>query len=256
MNRIESKDNQKIKRLKSLDKRKVREQENLFFVDGKKLVDEAFKSKAEIAEIYVSDDFYQKNMSYVDKLDCDNIYLIRDGILDSLSYMSNPEGILALAKPLKWDILDVILQAKPVVILDRISDPKNAGTMIRSAEAFGMGCVFALEGTADLYNEKTIRASMGSIFRVPFLKIGEDIFSILKKAEYEIYALDMHGESIESAALSKRCAIIVGNESLGIDRAIKKYVSKSLTIPMLGMTESLNAACAAGIMMYKISLLH
>ena len=92
MNRIESKDNQKIKRLKSLDKRKVREQENLFFVDGKKLVDEAFKSKAEIAEIYVSDDFYQKNMSYVDKLDCDNIYLIRDGILDSLSYMSNPES--------------------------------------------------------------------------------------------------------------------------------------------------------------------
>jgi len=255
MNRIESKDNQKIKRLKSLDKRKVRENENLFFIEGKKLIDEAFKSGITITEIYVSDTYYQNNMSYVDKLKCKDIYLIRDGILDSLSYMSSPEGILGLGRPMKWDIFDVIKKGLPVIIFDRINDPKNAGTMVRSAEAFGIGCVFALEGCTDLYNEKAIRASMGSLFRMPYIKISDDVFNILRKAEYDIYGLDANGENIESAKLHKKCAIIVGNESTGLDKFIKKHLTKILSIPMQGQVESLNAACAAGIVMNKISLL-
>lgn len=255
MNRIESKDNQKIKRLKSLDRRKVREQENLFFIEGRKLLDEAYKSGIIVLEIYVSDSYYQDNMSYVDKLACNDTYLIKDGILDSLSYMSTPEGILAIGRPLKWDVLDVIKKGKPVLVMDRINDPKNAGAIVRSAEAFGMGCVFALEGCADLYNEKAIRASMGSLFRIPYIKISDDVFAILKKAEYRIYGLDANGESIESVRLDKRCALVVGNESNGLDKNIKKHMTKILSIPMQGMTESLNAACAAGIVMYKISLL-
>lgn len=255
MNRIESKDNQRIKRLKSLDKKKVREQEDLFFIEGRKLVDEAIKSHVKITEAYVSDTFYQNNMSYVNKLPVKEIYLIKDGILESLSYMTNPEGILALGRPIKWDVFDVIKRGQPVLVMDRINDPKNAGAMVRSAEAFGMGCVFALDGCADLYNEKAIRASMGSLFRVPYIKVSEEVFSVLLKAEYTIYGLDAQGQDIEKSTIDKHCALVIGNESNGLDKSIKKYLTKTLSIPMQGMTESLNAACAAGIVMYKISLL-
>ncbi|HOD92536.1 MAG TPA: RNA methyltransferase [Clostridia bacterium] len=255
MNRIESKDNQRIKRLKSLDKKKVREQEDLFFIEGRKLLDEALKSHVKVTEVYVSDTYYQNNMSYVDRLAVKDIFLIKDGILNSLSYLANPEGILALGHPLKWDILEVIKRGSPVLVMDRINDPKNAGAMIRSAEAFGIGCVFALEGCADLYNEKALRASMGSLFRVPYIKVTHEVFAILNKAEYVIYGLDSHGLDIETARLDKHCAIVIGNEANGLDKNIKKHLTEILSIPMKGMTESLNAACAAGIVMYKISRL-
>lgn len=255
MNRIESKDNQRIKRLKSLDKKKVREQEDLFFIEGRKLLDEAFTSHVKVTEVYVSDTYYQNNMSYVDRLIVKDIFLLKDGILESLSYMANPEGILALGRPLKWDVFDVIKKGSPVLVMDRINDPKNAGTMVRSAEAFGIGCVFALEGCADLYNEKALRASMGSLFRIPYIKATEKIFSILNKAGYAIYGLDANGQDIETVNLDKHCALVIGNESNGLDKNIKKHLTKTLSIPMQGMTESLNAACAAGIVMYKISLL-
>jgi TrmH family RNA methyltransferase len=127
--------------------------------------------------------------------------------------------------------------------------------MVRSAEAFGMGCVFALEGCADLYNEKSLRASMGSLFRVPYIKVSKEIFTVLKNAGYAIYGLDASGHNIETVSLDKRCALVIGNESDGLDKKIRKYLTETLSIPMQGKTESLNAACAAGIVMYKISLL-
>lgn len=255
MNRIESGDNKKIKRLKSLDRKKVRNREDLFFIEGRKLLDEALSSRIRITEVYVSDTYYQNNMSYVDKLTIKNLYLVRDGILESLSYMKSPEGILALGIPPKFDVPDVLKKGNPVLVMDRINDPKNAGTMIRSAEAFGIGCVFALEGCTDLYNEKSLRASMGSIFRVPYIKISEEIFTVLKNAGYVIYGLDANGHNIETVSLDKRCALVIGNESNGLDKKIRKHLTETLSIPMQGKTESLNAACAAGIVMYKISLL-
>jgi len=91
MNRIESGDNKKIKRLKSLDRKKVRNREDLFFIEGRKLLDEALSSRIRITEVYVSDTYYQNNMSYVDKLTVKNLYLVRDGILESLSYMKIPK---------------------------------------------------------------------------------------------------------------------------------------------------------------------
>lgn len=255
MNRIESGDNKKIKRLKSLDRKKVRNREDLFFIEGRKLLDEALSSRVRITEVYVSDTYYQNNMSYVDKFTVKNLYLVRDGILQSLSYMKSPEGILALGIPPKFDVPDVLKKGNPVLVMDRINDPKNAGTMIRSAEAFGIGCVFALEGCTDLYNEKSLRASMGSIFRVPYIKISEEIFTVLKNAGYVIYGLDANGHNIETVSLDKRCALVIGNESDGLDKKIRKHLTETLSIPMQGKTESLNAACAAGIVMYKISLL-
>lgn len=255
MKNIESKDNNKIKRLKNLNKKKVRDQENLFFIEGTKLLQEALASGVKVEELYVSDSYYQENMSFIDKIKGVDTYLVADNVFKTLSYLSNPEGVLGLGSQKTWNLSDILKEGRPLIILDRVNDPKNVGSIIRTGEAFSFSCVFALEGTADLYNEKTLRASMGSIFRMPNKRVSHEIFPILKEYGYEIYGLDLKGEDIRKAKLKRNCALVLGNESTGIDKDIKKYFTKSITIPMSGPTESLNVSNAASICIYEISFL-
>jgi len=169
---------------------------------------------------------------------------LADSVYRDLSSMETPQGIMALVRAPKWD-RKILHEGNPLIVaLDSIQDPGNAGTILRSAEAFGATAVFALRGTVDLANPKLLRASAGSIFRVPTFR-GE--LSELKMTQY--------GAAGEAGTLASNvdwrgpCTIVIGSEAQGLSDAVRKATT-GVRIPTQGV-ESLNAAIAAAVFLYE-----
>jgi len=254
MQRIESLSNAKIKRLKSLHKKKVRSDLNLFLVEGKKMVDEAILSSFTIEEIYISDSFKNKYDEFLKQNREQNIYIVKDFIFNKISSTIRPQGIIAVIKKQAFNI-DNYIGEKSVILLDQINDPGNLGTIIRTADAFNIGFCLYTDNSVDIYNEKVIRATMGSIFRVPYIKLNEDIIKKLKSNNYTFLAMTLDGNELYSNELTKKSVITIGNEAHGISDDIVALCDKKIKIKMSKNTESLNAAIAAAIIMYEISKL-
>ncbi len=172
--------------------------------------------------------------------------LISDRLFGLLADTVTPQGILAVIdKPLAS--LEDVYESEKVIILDGIQDPGNVGTIIRTAEAFGISGVVVTQGTASPFSGKAIRASMGSCFGV---KIVSATPNELKKLPHKIISLVPHGEiSLGSRLFEGKCAICFGQEGSGVSKELLEMSHKSVYIPMKGPTESLNVAVAAGIVM-------
>lgn len=236
---IESKSNSNYKYIKKLQNKKYREKFSSYIVESKKLVEEAIKSKEEIDFIFVNEDNIYYQSSYK-KL------VFSNKLFKELSQLENPEGLACVVKmkeekPIKSD---------RVLLLDHIQDPGNLGTLIRSAEAFGFSDIILYNNCVDTYKQKSLRASMGSIFRLNICELTRADLISLKK-DYLIYSADMIGS--ESVDTSKKIILVIGNEANGISEEMEKISDGKVSIAMKGEIESLNAAIAGSILMYKFS---
>ena len=254
MQRIESSDNKKIKRLTSLKQKKVRLKENLFLMEGLKSISEAVAEKAGIEMILVSEDFTRKNGDFCESLDETGIpiYLTNDYILEKCSNLKTPQGIVAAIEKPDYTLRAISNCQKPVVVLDGISDPGNLGTIIRTADAFGFAAVLLAQGCADAYSPKTVQSTMGSILRMPCIEINIESIDEVKSFGYTVYGMDLAGTDMENEIFNDvTAAVVIGSESHGVSENLLKKCDKRLRINMAGRTESLNAAVAAGIVLYK-----
>ena len=256
MQRIDSTDNNKLKRLTSLKQKKVRLKENLFLVEGLKSVSEAVSENADIDMILISDSFMGKNTDFCARLEYTNfsIYITSDHNFAKCSNMKTPQGVIASVNIPGFSYEDVVSNEMPIVVLDGINDPGNLGTIIRSADAFNFGGVLLLPGCADAYSPKTVQATMGSILRIKCVDIDVSVLDELQSYGYNLYGIDLNGSDILNEDFSDgKTAVAIGSESHGLSLQVLEKCSKKLRISMYGGAESLNAAIASGIVFHRVA---
>ncbi|MEG0972270.1 MAG: RNA methyltransferase [Lachnospiraceae bacterium] len=251
---ITSTDNKQMKNLMLLNhKAKARKQQGVFVAEGLKMFLEAPSERIE--GVYVSDTFIQKeeNKNY---LMHQNYEVVSDRVFLTACDTLTPQGILTVVKQKEYTLSDMFFDngSGCILILDEIQDPGNLGTMIRTGEGAGITGVIMNQTTVDPYNPKTIRATMGSIYRVPHLITGnlEDVIGQLKERKITIFAAHLNGTcNYDEVDLSHGTGFLIGNEGNGLGEEIVEQADVLIKIPMEGRVESLNAAIAASLLMYE-----
>ena len=251
---ISSTSNPQVKRLLQLQKKsKARSEENVFVVEGLRMFVEVPKERVE--KVYVSESFYNKKKQDFDWKEFP-LEILSDPVFGHVSDTKTPQGILCVVKREKYDLEELLQVENPhFVVLDNLQDPGNMGTIVRTAEAAGVDAVFMSKDCVDIYNPKTIRSTMGSIYRMPFLYI-EDIPKLLddfRKKSIKSYAAHLNGEKFyDQEDYKSGTAILIGNEGNGLRDEVTEKADKLVKIPMHGEVESLNAAIAASVLMFEV----
>jgi len=235
--------------LKSLQHKKDRLEHGLFLVEGYKSVIEFINSPYQIEAIYHSASFDPKVLKLSQKI---NLYNISVTDIQKISSLKTPQEISALVKIPKWlPLNNAQLKQKFSLVLDGIQDPGNMGTIIRTADWFGIGNIICSEDTVDTYNPKVVQASMGSLSRIRVHYAN--LAAVLPKIELPIFGAMLAGENIYRTNFGAGGLIVMGNEGNGLRPEIERLISKAVTIPRAGSAESLNVAIAAAIFCSEIS---
>jgi TrmH family RNA methyltransferase len=216
------------------------------------LLEEAVRSKCEIAAVLAAEQAWPAVEPLVRTMRGIRMITLPDKLFGGLAATETSQGVMALIRLPKWDAGQLFRGDAPVLVLDGIQDPGNAGTIVRAAEAFGASGVFFLKGTVSPYNPKTLRASAGSIFRVPFVEglEAEAARALLADRDVPVYAAAPSGGlSPHEADLTRRCAIVIGSEGQGVCKTLQTGATV-LRIPTVKV-ESLNAAMAASVILYE-----
>ncbi len=252
---ITSKDNEIVKNIKKLKEKKYRDLNNQFIVEGIKIVEEAINENVNIEYIVICEDCVNdgsidKKLLYeIAKYKC--IY-VTEKIFNTLTEVTNPQGILAVINRTNIKT-DVDYNAEFILVLDGIQDPGNLGTILRTVDSANLKQIVISKETADPFNSKVIRSTMGAIFRVDIIK-SDDIIETLKQLQtngFEIVVTSLQTDnSIYNIQYNKK-VIVIGNEANGVSKEIQNIANVKVKIPMLGKTESLNAGVATGIMVYE-----
>lgn len=255
MHVISSKDNEIIKSIKKLKDKKYRDIENSYIIEGIKLLKEAIEEKAEIKQIIICDDcekteMISKELMYeIAKYNCN---YVTSKIFKYLTEVQTPQGILAvIGKTPKDQEIDYTQDI--IVVLDGIQDPGNLGTILRTVDSIGLTQILVSKETADSFNPKVVRSTMGAIFRVKVIECEnlQEKLKEIKKHKYKIVVSSLQTEnSLYDIKLNKK-VIVVGNEANGVSAEIQEMADEKIKIPMLGKTESLNASVATGVMLYE-----
>lgn len=250
-----------FKEIRQLEKqKKARDSLGLFVTEGRKLFEEAPREL--IREVLVSRRYEQQHPEVREQIPegVDAVFDIEDSRFASVSDTKTPQGILTVVEKPSFsnpeaDAFRTAGASSPLyLILENLQDPGNAGTIIRTAEAAGVTAVFITEGSVDLYAPKTIRSTMGSIYRVPHFLTGDAVALIKKMHENGVtsFAAHLRGDRAYTACdFRAPAAIVIGNEGNGITDETADACGVLMKIPMKGRVESLNAAMAAGILMYE-----
>ena len=232
-------ENKKIKDIKKLNQKKY--QIDNFIVEGEHLVNEAYK-KGLLKTLIVEE---TSNFS----LDVETLY-VTENVLKYISELDNPQKIMGICKK----IIPNENLGNKILILDKVQDPGNLGTIIRSAVAFNVDTIILSEDTVSIYNSKVIRASQGMLFHIN-IKIGnlKEEIDNLKRQNYKIYSTDVNnGKSLKSLEKIDKFAIIMGNEGNGVSDEINKLSDEYIYINMNENCESLNVAIATSIILYEL----
>ena len=221
------------------------------------LLEEALRSDCEVKVVLAAESVRSAAEKHVRRLSGVRVMVLPDALLQTVSGTEATQGIMALVKPPVWS-LEQLFRGRPlVVVLDGLQDPGNAGTVVRSAEAFGATGVIFLKGVASPFNSKTLRASAGSLFRMPFLQGMDPALAraSLQQNRVELYA-GVPARSgtatvrpLSQVDLTARCGLIIGSEAHGVSSELRS-AALDVSIPTVGV-ESLNAAVAASIMLYE-----
>lgn len=255
---ITSLHNRAVKEITALlGKKKERDRQALFVAEGRKMFGEAPKER--ISRVYIAQGA-EKEMyaQYGDKLSGLSCETVADEVFDRMSDTVTPQGILCLVRQRRYNIEEMLQGSDEkhmlFIILEDIQDPGNLGTIFRTAEAAGVDGVIMSSRTADIYNPKTIRSTMGSVYRVPFL-YTDDLSSIIKGLQEKgtfVYAAHLGAENFYDAYdYQKSTAFLIGNEAKGLRKETAGLADGLLSIPMEGRVESLNAAVASSILLYE-----
>lgn len=255
MQSISSKENELIKHIKKLKDKKERDSSNEYVIEGIKLIQEAIQENVNIKQIIVCDDCDKtesipKDLMYeIAKYDC--IYVTKK-IFKYISEVQEPQGILAVIEKNNSDV-EIDYTQDIIVALDDVQDPGNLGTILRTVDSIGLTQILVSKGTADSYNPKVVRSTMGAIFRIKIIE-SEDLEKTLreiKKHKFKVVVTSLQTEnSIYEINYNKK-VIVIGNEAKGVEKNIQELADEKIKIPMLGKTESLNASVATGIVLYE-----
>ncbi|MEE1027863.1 MAG: RNA methyltransferase [Agathobacter sp.] len=252
---ITSSDNKQIKSLSALIKKsKERRKQRLFVTEGPKM---SFEAPPEwVNQIYVSESFYkdENNAKKLEQYE-DKLWVVKDSVFNAVSDTQTPQGVMALVKMPEYDLSELINADKAhLLILESIQDPGNLGTMIRTGEGAGITGIIMNKTTVDVFNPKTVRSTMGSLYRVPFV-IVEDLkgtLEELKSKGISLYAAHLKGQlSYDEPDYTTSCGFLIGNEGNGLSDEIADCADTYIKIPMEGKVESLNAAISATLLMYE-----
>ena len=248
---ITSTANQQVKNLVQLKKKaKARREQGVFLVEGLKMFLEAPEDQVE--QIYVSPSFLEKHEETVRGRKYE---ILGENVFEHVSDTQTPQGILCVVRQPVYSMEDLGGSGKPcVLVLEGIQDPGNLGTMFRSGEGAGITGIIMDKATVDIFNPKTIRSTMGSIYRVPFIQtenLREAVLD-LKETGTRVYAAHLMGTcSYDEGDYTSGCAFLIGNEGNGLTEETAALADVPVRIPMEGRLESLNAAVAASILMYE-----
>lgn len=250
---ITSSSNPRMKQIVQLNKKsKTRYEQRVFVVEGIKMCMET--PRKQIQAMYVSESFLmdEENQALIRDYPYE---VVSDSVFSQISDTKTPQGILCLVKMMEYTLEDLLGQIPHLLILESIQDPGNLGTMMRTGEGAGITGVVMNKTTVDIFHPKTIRSTMGSLFRVPFYiteNLAETI-DTLKARGISLYAAHLDGKmSYDVPDYTTPCGFLVGNEGNGLSREIAAMADAYIRIPMEGKVESLNAAVASALLMYEV----
>lgn len=253
---ISSLSNSQVKNLTLLQKKaKARDEQGIFVIEGLKMFEEA-KELGLLRKAYASESFYQVMLQEKpDLFDHVDYEILTDSVFKEVSETMTPQGILGTVEKAAYSLEDMLKAPDAcLLLLEDIRDPGNLGTMIRTAEGAGVTGIIFGDSTVDIYNPKVIRATMGSIYRVPFYQAPDfyDTLSRIKKEGITIFAAHLKGIRYDTeGSFRGRNAFLIGNEANGLSERAVQEADTLIKIPMAGKVESLNAAVAAAILMYE-----
>ena len=255
MQKISSKDNSLIKHIKRLKEKKYRDEYSEYIIEGLKLIKEAIQESANIKHIVVCDgcdnsEMIESHLKY-EMARLDFIY-VPQNIFKMLSDVENPQGVMAvIGKPSKE--IDIDINEDIILALDDIQDPGNLGTILRTADSVGLKQILVSKGTADAYNPKVVRSTMGAIFRVKVIECDslKDNLKNLQNNGYNVMTTSLKAKKSIYEVDYKKKIIVIGNEANGVSKDIINLADEKVIIPMLGKTESLNASVATGVILYE-----
>lgn len=246
---INSLDNSTIKKIKKLKQRKYREEEKKFLAEGRKFLDFTYTPDLIILKENFED--FENITTKLERFDCRKI-VVNDRIFKELTSQENSQGVILVYPYCETNIEKI---NNNIIVLDKIQDPGNLGTIIRVADAAGFKDIILTKGSVDCYNEKCVRSSMGSIFNMNIVYMEElQLIQFLKEKKYKFLVTALENNSIEytDITLSEKNAIIFGSEGNGVSDNFLKAADETVIIPIYGSAESLNVAMASGIILYKV----
>lgn len=253
---ITSTANQQVKLLQQLNKkRKLRDERNIFLAEGGKMFGEAPRERLE--KVYFSESYLAEHRDEMQRegLDGLNYEVLQDSVFRAVSDTQTPQGVLCIVRRKSYSLEQLLSVSKPLLlILENLQDPGNLGTILRTAEGAGVTGVILSKGCVDLYNPKTIRSTMGSIYRIPTLWAEElpPVVRTLQERGVRTCAAHLKGSlAYDEADYRGGTAFLIGNEGNGLSDELTGTADTLIRIPMGGQLESLNAAVAAAILMYE-----
>lgn len=256
---ITSTGNQKVKEIIQLQKKsKARNQAGVFLVEGLRMIQEVPRER--LKKLYVSEGFckkHQRELQQEGLLEQRVLETVSDHVFSVMSDTKTPQGVLGVIRRQEY-LPEMLLESENpfLMVLDNLQDPGNLGTIFRTAEAAGVTGIIMSKDCVDIYNPKTIRSTMGAIYRMPFL-IAEDLSEMIGKIQQRqirVYAAHLEGKNTyDQENYRTGCAFLIGNEGNGLRREIAECADCWIRIPMAGQVESLNAAIAASVLMFEVS---
>ena len=266
---ITSRANQTVKWAASLTEKKGRSENKSFLAEGVKLTLEALSSGLPVTHIFIleskSDYVMEKISRYIDDekyKDC-IIYTVSESVFEKISTEKSPQGVISVIKYLdNLKYIDIIYKEEffldadeCALVLHSVRDPSNLGAVIRSAAAFGADHIVLSDDCAEVFNPKTVRSAMGSLFKVK-ISIVSDFFALIDALRYNgrtVYSAELNENalSLDSVKLSRNDVVIIGNEGHGIPKEVSERCDSAIYIPISSKTESLNASVAAAIFMWE-----
>lgn len=252
---IASATNDRIKDIKKLIKSSsYRREKGLYVVEGIRMFREI--PREDIAAVYVSESAYDKLRDQILSVVAEeDIIFVADHVFTSMSDTNTPQGVMALVRMKSIRLEDIVGDKSSfILIAERLQDPGNLGTIIRTAEGAGATGIILSKDCVDMYNPKVIRSTMGSVFRVPVYVSGdlEQDIDRLKDAGVCIFGAHLAGKEFYDEDFKGSCGFLIGNEGNGLSDAVSSKADKLIRIPMCGKVESLNAATSVAVISYEV----
>lgn len=251
---ITSKDNPLIKLVCGLQSSsKTRKKEGLFVLEGIRICDDACDNSIWFDKLIISKTAGEKYNDLLFKFykNSTEVFEIPDSLFQKISDTSSPQGVIAVVKT--PELSPEILKSGKYIALENLNDPSNLGAISRTAEALGVSGIILSKDSVDPYSPKSLRASMGTLLRMPIIVL-DDFVNTIKNSGLAVYAcvVDSDATPITNVSFDRGSVLLIGNEANGLTADAKNIANKQITIPMCGKAESLNAATAAAISMWEM----
>lgn len=259
MNTIFSKSNDKVKFIKNLNEKKYRNKTNSFYLEGVKVVNEILDKAIDIEFIAYSKSILcttnggKELLNRIESIDVE-VLDFDENIFKYVTDTVNPQGVLVVLKMPEYNLKEELEKEDGnILILDKIQDPGNMGTIIRSSNAFGVNVIICIKDTVDCYSPKVLRSTMGGILNTKIIYVEDYSFlNVLKESGYEIVATSLNANtSLETLNYKNKYAFAMGNEANGISKELENNSNISIKIPMEDKIESLNVSVATSIILYE-----